>query len=314
VFSYPQTAQEHYLVVYHTAFYIDRSDYLRVASWQEYELIDVSRGEKLERFGDFILIRPDPQAIWQFQNVPHVWAKAMAHYHRSNTGGGYWTKIDEFPDLWTINYGNLKFNIKLMGFKHIGIFPEQAVNWDYIMQRITNASRPIKILNLFAYTGGATLAAAHAGASVCHVDASKGMVAWAKENACISNLKNASIRWIVDDCIKFVQRENRRNNRYDAIILDPPSYGRGPSGEFWKIEDNLASFLEMCEQLLAKEAEFLILNSYTTGLSPSVMKYLLNTVVAKKRGGEVKASEIGIKVSTSGLIFPCGSTAIWSRD
>ena len=230
---------------------------------------------------------------------------------RSSSGGGAWDYYKKIPSQWTINYNNLTFNIKPMGFKHTGVFPEQAVNWDFVDEKIKNAGRPLKILNMFAYTGAATLACLNAGASVCHVDASKGMVQWAKENAVSSNLADKPVRWLVDDCVKFVQREQRRGNKYDGIIMDPPSYGRGPGGEVWKLEEQLFSLVELCLPILSDNAEFFILNSYTTGLSPSVMEYLLGVMIKNKFGGTVSSSEIGLHVTESGLTLPCGSTAIW---
>lgn len=284
---------------------------MRVAKWQDYELIDTSLGERLERWGDKILIRPDPQIIWNTEKKNPLWKRADAKYSRSNTGGGAWQEYNKLPQMWKIKYNNLTFQIKPMGFKHTGVFPEQAVNWDFISEVIVRANRKVKILNLFAYTGAATLACLEAGAEVCHVDASKGMVQWAKENAIASNLSNRPVRWIVDDCIKFVQREQRRGNRYDGIIMDPPSYGRGPGGEIWKLEEQLYNLVQLCTPLLTDNALFFILNSYTTGLSPSVMEYLLGILIKNARGGRICSSEIGLPVTQSGLILPCGSTAIW---
>ena len=284
---------------------------MRISNLKDYELIDVSKGERLERFGEVILIRPDPQVIWNTPRDNKFWEQANAIYHRSNKGGGYWENKKTTPEIWTISYEDIKFNLKMMGFKHTGIFPEQATNWDFIKSKIKSSNRKLKILNLFAYTGGATLAASSAGAEVCHVDASKGMVAWAKENAALSNMSDRPIRWIVDDCIKFVKREQRRGNKYDGIIMDPPSYGRGPNGEVWKLEERLFSLIEDCEKLLSDNASFFILNSYTTGLSPSVMAYLLGEVIMKNRGGKISADEIGLKVTQTKLEFPSGSTAIW---
>lgn len=276
--------------------------------WKDFEILDTSSGEKLERWGNYVLIRPDPQVIW---NTPKskIWNKADARYIRSNKGGGYWEN-STLPDVWSIDYKDLKFNLKPMGFKHTGLFPEQAVNWDFMRNKIKEKQNA-KVLNLFAYTGGATVALAKEGASVCHVDASKGMVQWAKENAKISGLEDAPIRYIVDDCMKFVQREIRRNNKYDAIVLDPPSYGRGPGGEIWKIEDKLYDFLLNLTDVLNDNPLFVVLNSYTTGLSPSVMKYLLSQTVGKKFGGHIEADEIGIIVKETGEILPCGNTARW---
>ncbi len=284
---------------------------MRKPLWEDYELIDCSNGEKLERFGDIILIRPDPQIIWDTKRINPLWKNAHAKYHRSSSGGGRWEVFKKHKEVWSINYKDIKFNLKPMGFKHVGIFPEQAINWDFVDKKIRKSKKEIKVLNLFAYTGGATLACLNAGASVCHVDASKGMVQWAKENAQISGLREKPVRWIVDDCIKFVQREIRRGNKYDAIIMDPPSYGRGPTGEVWKLEDQLFSLLNLCMQVLSEKPLFFILNSYTTGLSPAVMQYLLSTALCEKFGGEVSSDEIGLPVSQTGLVLPCGSTAIW---
>ena len=281
-------------------------------NWKDFELIDASNGEKLERWGDVILIRPDPQVIWNTEKG-EVWAKANAHYHRSSSGGGEWEQRSMKKAEWVIGYRDLRFHIKPTNFKHTGLFPEQAVNWDYMADVIKKANRPVKVLNLFAYTGGATLACAAAGASVVHVDAAKGMVQWARDNAKLSGLENAPIRWIVDDCKKFIEREIRRGNRYDGIILDPPSYGRGPGGEVWKLEDSVYELCCLASQLLSDDALFLLLNSYTTGLSASVMQYLLS-VTAGRRGGSCSASEIGLRVSSNGLILPQGSTAIWSGE
>ena len=284
---------------------------MRTANWKDYELIDTSAGERLERWGNVILIRPDPQIIWDTPKSNPMWREANARYLRSQTGGGNWQELKKVPSMWKINYGELTFQLKTMGFKHTGIFPEQAVNWDFAMKKIQASGRPVKVLNLFGYTGAATLACLKAGAEVCHVDASKGMVAWAKENAAASNLGDRPVRWLVDDCIKFVQREQRRGNTYDGIIMDPPSYGRGPNGEIWKLEEQLYPLVEMCVPILSENPLFFILNSYTTGLSPAVMGYLLNILIQKKFGGVVSSSEIGLPVTQSGLILPCGSTAIW---
>lgn len=293
---------------------MDRSLILRVSKWKEYELIDASNGERLERWGNVILIRPDPQIIWNTKKESPMWEKACAVYHRSKTGGGHWEQLRKMPDVWTISYGDLRFRLKPMGFKHTGIFPEQAVNWDFAREKIRSTGRKLKILNLFAYTGAATLACAAAGAEVCHVDASKGMVLWAKENAAESNLKERPIRWLIDDCAKFVEREIRRGNKYDGIIMDPPSYGRGPGGEVWKLEEKLFSLVNLCTNILSKDAKFFVLNSYTTGLSPSVMEFLLGICIKKIRGGNVFSDEIGLPVTAQdGLVLPCGSTAIWQR-
>ena len=278
--------------------------------WKDYEVIDTSCGEKLERWGKYILLRPDPQVIWKTEKTVPEWNRLNGHYHRSSKGGGEW-EFFKLPQEWTISYRELNFRLKPFSFKHTGLFPEQAVNWDWCGERIRQANRPVKVLNLFAYTGGATLAAASAGASITHVDASKGMVTWAKENAAASHLEDAPIRWLVDDCVKFVEREIRRGNKYDGIIMDPPSYGRGPKGEIWKIEESIYPFVELASQLLSDDALFFLINSYTTGLQPAVLSYMLNTVIQKKRGGEVQSSEIGLPVSSNGLVLPCGATGRW---
>lgn len=281
--------------------------------WKDYELIDCSNGERLERWNDIILVRPDPQVIWKTEKKNPLWKKADAFYHRSKTGGGKWEVKTKLPPFWTLQYKDLTFNVKNMGFKHTGIFPEQAVNWDEIRKMIKEANRPVKVLNLFAYTGGATIACLKEGASVVHVDASKGMVAWAKENAVSSGVADRSVRWIVDDCIKFVQREIRRGNKYDIIIMDPPSYGRGPGGEVWKLEDEIYGFAELCSRLLYSDSIAVLINSYTTGLSPSVMQYILGSVVVPQFGGSVSSSEIGLPVSESKMILPCGASAFWKK-
>ena len=278
--------------------------------WKDYEVIDTSCGEKLERWGKYILLRPDPQVIWKTEKTVPEWNRLNGHYHRSSKGGGEW-EFFKLPEEWTISYRELNFRLKPFSFKHTGLFPEQAVNWDWCSERIREAGRPVKVLNLFAYTGGATLAAASAGASVTHVDASKGMVTWAKENAAASHLEDAPVRWLVDDCVKFVEREIRRGNKYDGIIMDPPSYGRGPKGEIWKIEESIYPFVELAAQLLSDDALFFLINSYTTGLQPAVLSYMLSTVIQKKRGGEVQSSEIGLPVSSNGLVLPCGATGRW---
>ena len=280
--------------------------------WKDYEVLDTSRGEKLERWGKYVLVRPDPQVIWNTPKNDPLWRKYDARYCRSSTGGGAWSE-HRLPERWQVHYKELTFNVKPMNFKHTGVFPEQAVNWDFIMRTIREAGRPIQVLNLFAYTGGATLAAAAAGASVCHVDAAKGMVAWAKENARSSGLEDRPIRWIVDDCAKFVEREIRRGRRYDAIIMDPPSYGRGPSGEIWKLEENLYPFVELCAGVLSDDPLFMIINSYTTGLAPSVLGYIMDTIVTPKYGGSTQCDELGLPVRDSGLVLPCGSTGRWIR-
>lgn len=284
---------------------------MRFANWQDYELIDCSDGERLERWGSVILIRPDPQIIWNTPKDNPLWRRAHARYHRSTSGGGKWEVYKKHPDVWEINFNDLSFRIKPMGFKHTGVFPEQAVNWLFVDDKIRKSKRQLNVLNLFAYTGGATLACANAGARVCHVDASKGMVQWAKENAAASGLSDKPVRWIVDDCVKFVQREIRRGNKYDGIIMDPPSYGRGPGGEVWKLEEQLFSLVELCAGVLSDNPEFFLLNSYTTGLSPAVMEYLLGVLIKKKFGGSVSSDEIGLKATETGLVLPCGSTAIW---
>ncbi len=280
--------------------------------WKDYELLDCSGGERLERWGNVVLIRPDPQVIWNTPKEHPLWHRADARYIRSKEGGGHWECRRQLPEAWNINYKDLQFKISPTGFKHTGLFPEQAVNWDMMREKITGAGRSIKVLNLFAYTGGATLAAASAGASVCHVDAAKGMVHWARENAELSSLAERPIRWIVDDCAKFVEREIRRGNTYDAIIMDPPSYGRGPGGEVWKLEDQIYDLVKLCTGVLSDEPLFFLLNSYTTGLSASAMAYVLG-VNMQKFGGGVSAEEIGLPVTASGMVLPCGSSAIWSR-
>lgn len=280
--------------------------------WKDYEVIDTSCGEKLERWGDYILVRPDPQVIWNTEKKAAGWRKHNGHYYRSSKGGGNW-KFFNLPDVWQIGYKNLRFNLQPFKFKHTGVFPEQAVNWDWTGEKIRNAGRKINVLNLFAYTGGATLAAVAAGASVTHVDASKGMVSWARENMAASGFVDAPVRWIVDDCVKFVERENRRGRKYDAIIMDPPSYGRGPKGEIWKIEEKIHYFLAACVQLLSEKPLFVLINSYTTGLQPAVLSYMLNLEVVKKYGGRAEAQEIGVPVSSNGLVLPCGASGRWER-
>lgn len=287
---------------------------MRVADgWKDYELLDCSDGERLERWGDVILIRPDPQVIWKTPKKHPMWKKANARYLRSSTGGGHWEILRKTPDAWRIDYKELGLNVKTMGFKHTGIFPEQAVNWDYTAELIRNAGRPLKVLNLFSYTGGATVACLKAGAQVVHVDASKGMVNWAKENAAASHVADRPVRWIVDDCIKFVQREIRRGNKYDIIIMDPPSYGRGPGGEVWKLEDEVYGFVELCTEVLSDDPIMMLINSYTTGLSPAVMQYILGALVVPKFGGNVTGSEIGLPVTQTGMVLPCGASAIWKK-
>lgn len=278
--------------------------------WEDFELIDCSNGEKLERWGKYTLVRPDPQAVWNTPRTALGWKNRSARYARSSSGGGHWDK-GRLPESWQIKYEDMTFNIKPMNFKHTGLFPEQAVNWDYIRWKIRGAGREINVLNLFAYTGGATVAAASAGAKVCHVDAAKGMVSWAKENARSSGLESAPIRWIVDDCVKFVEREIRRGRKYDAVIMDPPSYGRGPSGEVWKLENNLYPFVELCAGVLSDDPLFVIINSYTTGLSASTLTYIAETVFSRRFGGHAKSSELGLPVTETGLVLPCGATCRW---
>ena len=281
-------------------------------NWKDYEVLDCSQGEKLEKWGDYLLVRPDPQVIWNTPKKARGWNNPNGHYHRSAKGGGEW-EFFNLPEQWSINYKSLTFQLKPFSFKHTGLFPEQAVNWDWFSDKIKNANREIKVLNLFAYTGGATLAAAAAGANVTHVDASKGMVAWAKENAKSSGLEDAPIRWLVDDCAKFIEREIRRGSKYDAIIMDPPSYGRGPKGEIWKIEDSIHDFIKLCSQVLSDDPLFMLINSYTTGLAPSVLTYMVSTEVIPKFGGSVTADEIGLEVKSNNLVLPCGASCRWSK-
>lgn len=286
--------------------------------WNDYEVLDTSAGEKLERWGDYILVRPDPQVIWNTPHKVREWKQKNGHYQRSNKGGGQWEFFD-LPEQWEISYGNLKFHLKPFHFKHTGLFPEQAVNWEWSGNLIReakkkNPGKEIKVLNLFAYTGGATVACADAGAAVTHVDASKGMVTWAKENAAASGLANAPIRYLVDDCVKFVEREIRRGNHYDAIIMDPPSYGRGPKGEIWKIEEKIFPLVQLCTKVLADKPLFFLINSYTTGLQPAVLSYMLNLEIKSRFGGTVEADEIGLPVrGKQGLVLPCGASGRWSR-
>ena len=286
--------------------------------WNDYEVLDTSAGEKLERWGDYILVRPDPQVIWNTPHKVREWKQKNGHYHRSNKGGGQWEFFD-LPEQWEISYGNLKFHLKPFHFKHTGLFPEQAVNWEWSGNLIReakkkNPGKEIKVLNLFAYTGGATVACADAGAAVTHVDASKGMVTWAKENAAASGLANAPIRYLVDDCVKFVEREIRRGNHYDAIIMDPPSYGRGPKGEIWKIEEKIFPLVQLCTKVLADKPLFFLINSYTTGLQPAVLSYMLNLELKSRFGGTVEADEIALPVrGKQGLVLPCGASGRWSR-
>ena len=303
-------------------------------NWKDYEVLDTSNGEKLERWGDYILVRPDPQVIWNTPHEHHGWKRKNGHYHRSTKGGGEWEFFD-LPDEWSISYrlrsmfpgadrseshspNHLTFRLKPFSFKHTGLFPEQATNWEWFSEIIRMAKRPadkpVKVLNLFAYTGGATLSAAAAGAHVTHVDASKGRVGWAKENAQASGLGDAPIRWLVDDCVKFVEREIRRGNKYDGVIMDPPSYGRGPKGEVWKIEESIWPFLQLTVQLLSENALFFLINSYTTGLQPAVLSYMINASISARLGGQVESGEIGLPVTESGLILPCGASGRWQRD
>ncbi|EPR11710.1 class I SAM-dependent methyltransferase [Ruminiclostridium papyrosolvens] len=280
--------------------------------WKEYELIETGDGEKLERWGNVILRRPDPQIIWPIKDKK-MWDKADAHYHRSQSGGGQWEFKKKVPKRWTVSFNELKFYIEPTGFKHTGLFPEQAVNWKWMINSVQKANRPIRVLNLFAYTGGATVATAYAGAEVCHVDASKGMVSWAKENLALSGLADRPVRFITDDCMKFVQREIRRGKKYDGIIMDPPSYGRGPGGEIWKIEDSLYGFVEQCMGLLSDKPLFFLINSYTTGFSPTVLSNILKQTIGKRFKGTHSSGEVGIPVSNSGLVLPCGIYGRWEN-
>ncbi len=282
-------------------------------NWKDYEVLDCSNGEKLERWGRYTLVRPDPQVIWQTPHQHLGWNHYDAKYTRSREGGGSWEK-KQLPEQWTVSYGKLTFQVRPTNFKHTGLFPEQAVNWDFAAQQIRSAGRPVRVLNLFAYTGAATAACAAAGASVCHVDAAKGMVAWAKENARLSGLEERPIRWIVDDCGKFVQRELRRGHQYDAIIMDPPSYGRGPGGEVWKLENQLWDFVNLAAQVLSDQPLFFLINSYTTGLAPSVLTYMLQSVLGAKYGGSTESEELGLPVTASGLVLPCGAAGRWTRE
>ena len=279
--------------------------------WQDYTLIDASDGQKLEKWGNFYLVRPDPQAIWSVRTEKKLWQSADAIYHRSKAGGGSWEYRTKLPSAWQINYGKLTFNVKPMGFKHTGIFPEQAANWDFIIDKISGANRPVKVLNLFAYTGGATVAAASAGAEVVHVDAAKGMVNWAKENAASSGLGDAPIRYIVDDCVKFVEREIRRGNKYDVIIMDPPTYGRGPKGELWRFEDELFGLVTKCTQVLSDSPLCFIVNSYTTGISHTVVSNVLSYLIKSRHGGEIVSDELGLLMTSNSLPLPCGYTTRW---
>lgn len=279
--------------------------------WKDYELIDTGGGEKLERWGQYVLRRPDPQIIWPLTQETKQWKNANARYHRSSSGGGKWEQHTPLPERWTIRYGDLSFHIKPTGFKHTGLFPEQAINWQWMMDKISSARRPVKVLNLFAYTGGATLACARAGAEVCHVDAAKGVVTWAKENLQLSGMGNSPVRFITDDVFKFVQREQRRGNRYDAIIMDPPSYGRGPNGEMWKLENDLYTFIQTCQQILSPNPLFMLINSYTTGLSATVISNLLAMTIRQQYGGTISSGEIGLPVTASKLVLPCGILGRW---
>lgn len=282
-------------------------------NWKDYEVLDTSDGEKLERWGNYYLVRPDPQVIWATPKQHARWRSFDARYARSNSGGGQWSQ-HRLPERWQIRYRDLTFNVKPMNFKHTGVFPEQAVNWDFIDAQIRSAGRPVSVLNLFAYTGGATLAAAKAGASVCHVDAAKGMVAWARENSASSGLSEAPIRWIIDDCAKFVEREIKRGRRYDAVIMDPPSYGRGPSGEIWKLEKDLYPFLKLVAGVLSDKPLFFLINSYTTGLAPSVLTCLLDTILTPRFGGQTVSEELGLPVTESGIVLPCGASGRWTAE
>ena len=282
--------------------------------WVDYEILDMADGKKLERWGKFILDRPDPQIVWKEKTNKELWNKANAIYHRSKKGGGYWENKTSVPSNWQIKYKDLTFNIKQMGFKHTGLFPEQAVNWEYMINKIKNSNRKIKVLNLFAYTGGATVACAYAGADVVHVDSSKGMVSWAKENIVSSNLEDRYVRFIVDDCIKFVQREIRRGNKYDAIVMDPPSFGRGANGEVWNIEESLFPLIKLCEEVLSDNPLFFLINSYTTGMSPTVLENILNMTVNKKYNGKVSSGEVGLPMKKSNLILPCGIYGLWEDE
>ena len=282
--------------------------------WQDYRLLDATDGFRLESWGGVILVRPDPQVVWKFERKSPLWNNAHRVYHRSSSGGGHWEYRKKFADRWNVGYDTLTFAVSPTGFKHTGLFPEQATNWDEYAKMIKKENRQINVLNLFGYTGGATLACAAAGTKVCHVDSSKGMVQWGKENAALSGLSDAPIRWIVDDCMKFVAREIRRGNKYDGIIMDPPSYGRGPNGEVWKLEENIFDLLEMCSQILSDDPLFVAVNSYTTGVSPSVMEYMLSVMLKDRYKGRVKAEEIGLVVESTGMALPCGSTAFWKKE
>ena len=281
--------------------------------WKDYKILDMADGQKLEKWGDVILSRPDPQIIWKSKSYPEKWKNINATYHRSKTGGGSWEFTKKMPQQWRIKYKELTFNIKPMGFKHTGIFPEQAVNWDWMIEKIRNAKRDIKVLNLFAYTGGATVACSYAGASVCHVDSSKGMVAWAKDNIKSSGLEERPVRYIVDDVVKFVNREIRRGNKYDAIIMDPPSYGRGANGEVWQFENNIYDLVELCAKVLSDNPLFFLINSYTTGISSKVLEDILNLTINKEYNGKVTSGEIGLPMEDSKLVLPCGIYGRWEN-
>ena len=286
---------------------------MNIASdWKDYEILDMANGEKLERWNNIYLIRPDPQIIWKEKSYPEKWKQANARYNRSSSGGGNWQRYKKIPDAWQVKYKDLTFNIKPMGFKHTGLFPEQAVNWDWMINKIKNAGREIKVLNLFAYTGGATVACSYARASVCHVDSSKGMVTWAKENVASSGLADRPVRYIIDDVTKFVQREIRRGNKYDAIIMDPPSYGRGKNGEVWQFENNIADLVELCSQVLSDNPLFFLINSYTTGISSKVLENIL-TLKLHKKYGKLSSGEIGLPMKESNLILPCGIYGRWEE-
>lgn len=282
-----------------------------VTDFNDYELIDASDGERLERWKDIILIRPDPQVMWHGERKNPLWRNAHAKYHRSSSGGGHWETLKKVPNVWSVDFKDLTFRLKPMDFKHTGLFPEQAVNWELMGNAIKNANRPIKVLNLFAYTGGATIACLKAGASVTHVDASKRMVSWAKENAVASGVSDRPVRWLVDDCLKFIAREIRRGNKYDGIVMDPPSYGRGPNGEVWKIEQQLQELLELTSQILSDDALFFLLNSYSGGISPTIINYMVKNIVIGKRDGSVATEEIGLKITEKDLALPCGCTTVW---
>ncbi len=285
-----------------------------VTDFNDYELIDAVNGERLERWKDIILIRPDPQIMWRGERKNPLWNNAHAKYHRSNSGGGYWENLKAVPKAWSVNYKDLTFRLKPMDFKHTGLFPEQAVNWDLMSECIKKSDRSLKVLNLFAYTGGATVACLKAGASVTHVDASKGMVQWAKENANASGVGDRPVRWLVDDCLKFIAREIRRGNKYDGIVMDPPSYGRGPNGEVWKIEQQLDELLYQTSKILSEDAVFFLLNSYSGGISPTIINYMVKNIVIGRRKGEVTTTEIGLNITDKGFPLPCGCTTVWTAD